>query len=93
VNSYNDDFEALEPPKELRRDHEELVRLSEESKRETDELVERLRRAKDPAVAVQREFAGLLRSPTFKRSVRTTRRLGLDECLEVGQPPQRPKSS
>ena len=93
ASSYNDDFEALEPPKELRRDHEEAVRLSEETEQETDELVERLRRSENPTAAVGREFRRLLRSPAFKRSLRVTRRLGLEECLEVGQPPQAPQSS
>ena len=93
AHSYNDDFEALEPPKELRRDHEQAVRLSEDSKQETDELVKRVRRAKNPAAAVQREFRRLARSPTFKRSLGVTRRLGLKDCLEVGQPPQPPASS
>ena len=69
------------------------MRLSEDSEKETDALVRRLRRSEQPAAAVQREFGKLLRSPTFKRSLRATRRLGLKECLEVGQPPQPPASS
>ncbi len=84
--SYTDEFEALEPPDELKDAHDESVRLSEDSKEQTDELVERLREAENPPAAAQREFQELLRSPEFKRSLEVTRKLGLDACLELGAP-------
>jgi len=89
----NGKFESLEPPKELREDHEQAVRLSEDFEGVSDQLVERVRQADDPRAAIQREFRKLAGDPVFKRSQDVTRRLGLDECLEVGPSPTRPESS
>ena len=89
----NGKFESLEPPRELREDHEQAVRLSEDFEQVSDRLVERVRQADDPRAAVQREFRKLAGDPVFKRSQEVTRRLGLDECLEVGPAPTRPENS
>ncbi len=83
---YVDDFEALEPPEELRGAHEESVRLSKDSRQLVEDLVERLRAAKSPQTALPREFQELAATKEFRRSQEVTRELGLDDCLDLGAP-------
>lgn len=83
---YNDEFEALEPPAELREDHEEILRLSEGAEEEGDEIVARLRKAENPQKAFLRELREMVESPEFKRNVDRLRGLGLDDCVDVGVP-------
>lgn len=90
---YVEDFEALEPPEELRAAHEESVRLSKDSKRLVDDLVERLRAAKSPQTVLPREFQRLAATKEFRRSQEVTRELGLDDCLDLGAPGAGPQGS
>ncbi len=85
--SYTDDFEALDPPAELREAHDEMLRLSEGAEEEGDELVERLRSAENPQKAFLRELREMVESPEFERNVDRLRELGLDDCVDVGVPP------
>ncbi len=87
----NDEFVALEPPEELRADHERAVELSEESEKTFDELIERARDASDPPAAVQREFRKLV--PELEKAQELNTRLGLEECNKVGPPSQQPAPS
>ena len=87
----NDRFVELEPPEELRADHERAVELSLESEKTFDEVVERVRDASDPQAAVQREFRRL--APDLAQAEKLNSRLGLDECNETGPPSEQPEPS
>lgn len=90
---YLDEFEALEPPKELREAHDGSVQFSKDSRETIDELVERVREAENPQVAAQTELRKLAQSPDFERDRELTRALGLDDCLDVGAPGAEPEAS
>ncbi len=87
----NDEFVALEPPEELRADHEQAVELSDEFEKTFDRIVERVRDASDPQAAVQREFRKLV--PELEEVQKLNTRLGLEECNEIGPPSEQPAPS
>lgn len=91
VEESNDEFVELEPPEELRADHERAVKLGEELEKGTEGLVERVRDASDPQAAIQREFRKL--GPLLARGEKVNARLGLDDCNKVGPPPEQPAPS
>lgn len=81
----------LEPPEELRADHERAVGMTDEFEQAFDKLVERVRDASDPQAAVQREFRKL--APDLARAQKLNARLGLDDCNKVGPPTEQPAPS
>ncbi len=89
----NEELAALGPPDALRADHEKLVKLSEGGEAELDRLVEQIRRADDPRATFLRELRKTLEDPEVEQGREITRRLGLDECLEVGAPAPEPEAS
>jgi len=91
VEKANDEFVALEPPEELRADHERAVELTDESEQASETLIERVREAPDPQAAVQREFRKL--GPLLARGEKVNARLGLDDCNRVGPPTEQPAPS
>ncbi len=86
-----DEFEKLDPPEELRADHEKAVELGRESEGLFDALIERVRKSESPRAATLREFRKL--APEIKRSEELNEKLGLDECNEVGPAPEQPGAS
>jgi len=88
---FNDEIVELEPPEELRADHERAVGMTDEFEQAFDKLVERVRNASDPQAAVQREFRKL--APDIARSQKLNARLGLDACNKVGPPTEQPAPS
>ncbi len=86
-----EEFVDLDPPEELRADHERAVELSRESEKTFDEIVERVRDASNPQAAVQREFRKL--APELAQAEKLNTRLGLDECNETGPPSEQPAPS
>lgn len=86
-----DEFVKLEPPQELRADHEQAVKLSLESEKIFDALIERVREAPNPQAAVLRELRTL--APELEKAEKVNTRLGLDECNETGPPAQQPDPS
>ena len=87
----NDDFAKLDPPEELRTDHEQAVKLARESEDVSDAFVERVRESDDPRAAILSGFRKL--APEIKRSEELNEKLGLDECNEVGPSPEQPGAS
>jgi len=87
----NEEFKRLDPPDDLQAAHDASVRQGEEFRKTVDELVANVRKAKDPAQAVQTEIRKL--APELKKSEDLSRKLGLDECLEVGTPSRQPDPS
>lgn len=87
----NDEFAGLEPPDELRADHERAVELGEESEKTFDGLLERVRDASNPQAAVREEFPKL--APELEEAQKLNSRLGLDECNEIGAPSEQPAPS
>ena len=86
-----DDFEKLDPPAQLRADHEQAVELSRKSEDQFDAIVERVRESGDPRAATLRELRKL--APEIERSEELNEKLGLDECNEVGPSPEPPAPS
>jgi hypothetical protein len=86
-----DEFEKLNPPEELRADHEQAVELSRESEKKSDAFVDRVRESDDPRAAALREFRKF--APEIKRSEQLNEKLGLEECNEVGPAPEQPGTS
>jgi hypothetical protein len=87
----NDEFVKLQPPEELRADHERAVELGEESQKTFDGVIERVRAASDPQAALREEFRELV--PELERAQKLNTRLGLEECNEIGPPSEQPAPS
>jgi len=86
-----DEFTDLDPPEELRADHERAVALGEELEGKFDGVVDRVREAARPRAAAARELRQL--APDIARAEELNERLGLEECNEVGPPPEQPEAS
>ncbi len=87
----NDEFVKLQPPEELRADHERAVELGEESQKTFDGVIERVRAASDPQAALREEFRKLV--PELERAQKLNTRLGLEECNGIGPPSEQPAPS
>ncbi len=83
---YADDYEQLEPPAELRADHDAAARVGRRIQARLEELLERVRESNQPAVTAARGLEALVRGADFRRSERLLRRLGLEKCLSVAAP-------
>lgn len=84
---FSDDYEELEPPDELRADHEASERVGRRVQARLEALLESVSESDRPAVTAARELQQLVRSPDFRRSERLLRRLGLEEeCSSVAAP-------
>ena len=86
-----DDFEKLDPPDELRADHDKAVEIARESEELFDGVLERVRESDNPRAATLSEFRKL--APVIKRSEEINEKLGLDECNEVGPSSEPPGAS
>ena len=79
-----DEFAALDPPDELEQVHERAVREGNRQERFVRDLIERMRASEQPQRLIQDELDRFQRM--IRRGEALNRRLGLEECNEVGLP-------
>jgi hypothetical protein len=77
---YDDRFRGLEPPEELRDEHDEAVRLSRRGERLIEDLADDLAAGDPPAEVLEESVPELLRYS--RQSNRLARDMGLPECVE-----------
>jgi hypothetical protein len=77
---YDDRFSALEPPEELRDQHEEALRLSRRGERLLEGVADDLAAGEPPAEVFAESLPRLLRFS--RQSNRLARQMGLPECVE-----------
>jgi hypothetical protein len=81
----DDEFAALDPPDELASLHERAVEMSDRAEGQFRQLIRRVETADNPVATLRRELETLL-GPLIRQSERLNRRMGLEECNEVGLP-------
>jgi hypothetical protein len=80
TRDYDNRFRALEPPEELRDEHDQAVRLSDRGQRLLDGIVDDLAAGEPPAEVFEAALPRLLRYT--RQSNRLARDMGLPECVE-----------
>jgi hypothetical protein len=77
---YDERFRDLDPPEELRDQHDEAVRLSGEGERLIEDIADDLAAGDPPAEVFEESLPKLLRYS--RQSNRLARQMGLPDCVE-----------